>query len=82
MAKLVGKVATKKVCETLARLKAGDFVVFDEGHNVSPEVQEMLYEVIDSGLIPPGACPTPRPPHPPPSPRARSCSPRTSRANC
>ncbi len=59
MAKLVGKVATKKVCETLAGLKAGDFVVFDEGHNVSPEVQEMLYEVIDSGLIPTRCLPDP-----------------------
>lgn len=52
LTKIVGKSSREKICESLLALKRNDYIVFDEGHNQDPANQEMLYEVIDTGMIP------------------------------
>jgi len=40
-----------EIATDLETLKVGDFLFLDEAHNLKPSLQEILYQVIDDGLI-------------------------------
>lgn len=49
-----GKESEPTLVGKLRRVKHGDIVLIDEAHNLSPEAQEMIYEVIDNSQVPEG----------------------------
>jgi Holliday junction DNA helicase RuvB len=50
--KFIGSAPLKEVVERLSQTKHGDVVFFDECHKLPPDVQELLFEVIDGNAIP------------------------------
>jgi Holliday junction DNA helicase RuvB len=55
--KFLGDVSLTQVVEGLARMREGDIAFFDEAHNLSNEVQELLFNVIDAREVPAGHAP-------------------------
>ena len=49
---IVGRATVEEVVDSLRALRPGDFQVFDEAHNLGEDQQELLYEVIDKGVVP------------------------------
>src|SRR5437868_5382406 len=47
-----GQDAPADVAAKLLAAKAGDVVLVDEAHNAKPNLQEMLYQVIDESRLP------------------------------
>lgn len=49
--KFIGVVTVKELLDALAKMKAGDFLLLDEAHALPADVQEVLYQLMDSGRI-------------------------------
>jgi Holliday junction resolvasome RuvABC ATP-dependent DNA helicase subunit len=55
MLKLLGDISATDLLEALGKMKVGDFLFLDEAHNLSKEIQELLYQLMESGpLVVPG----------------------------
>lgn len=48
---VTGYISGEELAEKFTEQKTGDFVFFDECHNLKPTVQELLYQVIDDRKI-------------------------------
>ncbi len=49
--KFIGVVTVKELLDALAKMKPGDFLLLDEAHALPSDVQEILYQLMDSGRI-------------------------------
>lgn len=46
--KIIGAVSAKELMAALAKMKPGDFLLLDEAHALPQDVQEILYQLMDS----------------------------------